>query len=337
MSGESRKRSVTIYDVAQRAAVSVSTVSRVMNGIAVEPAMADRVRAAAAELRFVPNRTAVNLSRNKTQTVGLLVPDLGNPTFLACLRGLEQAAAEAGYRVLVADAHEDADAEGDLARDLRQRCDALVLCAPRADAEELRRLLPSLDPVVVVNRYDPSLPAPIVAADYRRGIALLARHAISLGHRRLLYLAGNPASASHSERLAGLDDVAAEHPDVLIDTVQGGVDFDAGYRSADLAIASPATAVLAFNDLVAMGLLAALTERGVRVPQDLSIAGFDSIEFSAFTTPPLTTVAVPAQELGALAWERIAAVSEGRTPDGNQTLQPRLIARDSIAAASARQ
>ena len=331
MVADGRKRAVTIYDVAQHAGVSVATVSRVMNGITVEPTMAERVRRSAEELRFVPNRTAVSLSRNRTQTVGLLVPDLGNPTFLACLRGLEKAAAHAGYRVLVADTREVAATEAALAQDLRQRCDAVVLCAPRTDAADLAALLPGLEPVVVVNRYDQALPAPIVAADYRTGIAALARFVIEQGHRDLLYLAGNPASASHAQRVSGLEAVVADHSGVRLRTVLCGVDFEAGYRSVDAVLDSGSTAVLAFNDLVAMGLLASLAERGVSVPDQISVAGFDGIEFSAFTTPPLTTVSVPAEQLGELAWERVGAVSEGRVPARNRLVEPILVVRESIA------
>lgn len=330
MGGSDRKRSVTIYDVAERADVSVSTVSRVMNGIPVDATMETRVKSAAAELNFVPNRSAVSLSRNRTQTVGLLVPDLANPTFLACMRGLEKSAAEAGYRVLVADTHEDPTVEVEMAQDLRRRCDALVLCAPRLQTEDLRSLLEGLDRVVLINRYDMTLPAPFVAADYRLGMIALASHLVALGHSRLLYLAGNPSS-SQSLRLAGLDEIGREHPNVKIERVSAGVDTLSGYRSVESVIRSSATAVIAYNDLVAIGLLAGLSERGVSVPDELSVVGFDGIDLAPFISPPLTTVSVPAEDLGALAWRRVEALSMQRKPEPNLLLLPELVVRKTSA------
>ena len=327
-------RGPTIYQVAKHAGVSPATVSRVMNGIAVDPVLAERVRSSAQELHFVPNQTAVNLSRQRTLTIGVVVPDLDNPAFHAMLHGIERAASAEGYRVLIASSSEDVEHEAELARQTRRGTDALILCAPRMPLATLTETLESLDPVVVINRYEEGLSAPIVAADYRHGVARLAEQLIALGHRRLLFLQGNPLSASNEQRRLGLVDVTEEHPDVEVRVVTCGVGFDDGYRVAGDILASGATAVLAFNDLVAMGLLSALTELGVPVPERLSLAGFDNIKFSQFTSPPLTTVDVAAAKLGSLAWDRAWNLINGAESGSAITLVPsEVVLRGSTRAA----
>lgn len=337
MSQRRGTRGPTIYQVAQHAGVSPATVSRVMNGIAVDPTLAERVRASAGELNFIPNQTAVNLSRQRTLTVGVVVPDLDNPAFHGMLHGIERAASSEGYRVLIASSSEDVSREPELARQTRRGTDAVILCAPRMPLDILTAALDDLDPVIVVNRYEQQISVPVVAADYRRGIGRLAEHLLSTGHRRLLFLQGSPLSASNEQRRQGLDDLARRHPGVEISVAACGVGFDDGYRAAEVVLSSGATAVLAFNDLVAMGLLSALAERGVSVPEEVSVTGFDNIPFSKFTTPPLTTVDVPAAELGAMAWDRAWELISGTASRAAFTLVPaQVILRGSTAQANPR-
>lgn len=328
------KKPVTIYQVAKRAGVSPATVSRVMNGIAVDAGLTERVRKAAAELNFVPSQTAINLSRSRTQTVAMLVPDLGNPAFQAMLAGLDSAAARDGYWVLVADSHEDAEAEIALAREVRRRADALVLCSPRMDAETLREVLPELAPVVVINRYADGFPAPVVAIDYRAGIRRLVEHLADAGHRHIVYLEGNPRSASNQERLAGIEDAMAARAGLVVERISAGVGFADGFDAVERVLATGATAALAYNDLVAMGLLSALHDRGVVVPDELSVAGFDDIPFAAYTAPPLTSASAPAAELGRKAWERVSALMARREPPVDELVRPEVVARASVGAPS---
>ncbi|MCR2825991.1 LacI family DNA-binding transcriptional regulator [Microbacterium sp. zg.Y909] len=319
----------TITDVARRAGVSLSTVSRVMNGNAtVDAGLAERVRAAAVELGYTASPLARSLVLGRTQTIAVVVPDLANPTFQEILRGLGRAAAGDGYHVLIADSAEQVDEERVLAAETRRRTDGVVLCAPRMPDDELGALLPALSPAVVVNR-PPQAGAPVVAADYRTAFADLIDHLYGLGHRRLVYLAGLARSASNAARLAALADARAAHTDLEITEVACGVDFDSGAAAAAAVRRSGATGVLAFNDLVAMGLLSALADRGVRVPEDLSVAGFDDIPFAQYTTPPLTTAAVPASDLGARAWQAMHALLTGGDAEAAVSLIPRLIVRAS--------
>lgn len=324
---------VTITDVATHAGVSLSTVSRVLNGnLTVDPVLAERVRASASELRYTASPLARSLVLGRTQTISVVVPDLGNPTFQEILRGLNRAAGRDGYHVLIADSAEQVDEERVLSVESRRRTDGLILCAPRIPQEELDALLPQVSPVVLVNRQSPA-GVPVVAADYRTALGALAEHLYELGHRRLLYLAGVSRSASNAQRLAAVASFRAAHADVEVVELPCGVDFDSGAQAVDAVLTSGVTGVLAFNDLVAMGLMSALEKRGTRVPADVSVAGFDDIPFAQYTSPPLTTAAVAAGELGERAWGAMHALLRGEQPGEAQSLVPRVQLRESTGPA----
>ncbi len=326
-------KGVTISDVAAKAGVSLSTVSRVLNGnTTVDPALAERVRDAASTLNYTASPLARSLVLGRTQTVAVVVPDLGNPTFQAILRGLSRAAAADDYHVLIADSAESVDEERILALETRRRTDGLILCAPRLPDDELLALVGGIAPVVLINR-EAGEDVPAVRADYRGALGELMSHLYGLGHRHLVYLAGVARSVSNAARLAAIAQFRADHPDVEVRELPCGVDFDSGAAAASAVLASGATAVLAYNDLVAMGLLSAVQASGCRVPADLSITGFDGIPFAAYTTPPLTTAAVPASELGARAWSAMRAMLEGEGPGRAVTLRPEIVVRESTGPA----
>ncbi|KUM35412.1 LacI family DNA-binding transcriptional regulator [Arthrobacter sp. EpRS71] len=336
MARRNTNRRVGIADVAEKAGVSHATVSRVMNGnAAVDPGIAARVRAAAVELKYQPNPVGRSLALGKTDTIGIVVPDLANPTFQAILRGLSIAAAQDGYRVLIADSSEVTSEESILAGEARRRCDGVVLCAPRMSDAELEELAPTLHPLVLINRTTIATNTPSLSVDYGQGIQELAQHLVTLGHRRLAFLSGPEHSASNRQRLVGLDQFRAEHPEIELQMLHGGSNFDSGHESTEAIISSGATGILAFNDLVAMGLLSGLHERGIRVPEDISVTGFDDIPFAKYTTPPLTTAAVPINELGSLAWrrmrEQIQQAGETAT-QAQDEFSPRVQIRKSTAA-----
>ena len=337
MGRKSTTRRIGIADVALKAGVSHATVSRVMNGnFTVDPAIAERVRAAA-ELNYQPNPVGRSLALGKTDTIGIVVPDLANPTFQAILRGLSMAAAQDGYRVLIADSSEVSSEEAILAGEARRRCDGLVLCAPRMGDAELEELAPSLHPMVLINRSTTEIRVPSLMVDYGQGIQELAEHLVELGHSRIVFLAGPERSASNALRLQGLEKFKAGHPDVELQLIDGGSNFDTGHDAVDAVLASGGTGILAFNDLVAMGLLSGLHERGVRVPEDISVTGFDDIPFARYTTPPLTTAAVPITELGGQAWHSLRALirNEG-APNAVNTFRPQVEVRGSTGPAKNR-
>jgi LacI family transcriptional regulator len=329
VAAEPQTRPQTIADVAARAGVSLATVSRVMNGnLSVDQALAERVRAAAAELNYSASPLARSLVLGKTNTIAVVVPDLENPTFHGVLRGLSRAAARDGYHVLIADSAESVQEERILAVETRRRCDGLVLCAPRMAETDLRPLLEELKPVVLVNR-DTESPTPVVAADYRTALVELLDLLYHYGHRSLVYLAGAPQSASNARRLAAVRDFLDDHPDAGVKILECGVSFAEGYESAARVLASSATGVLAFNDLVAMGLMSALGNQGVRVPAEISVVGFDDIPFARYMTPPLTTASVPVTELGRHAWQRMWDLLNDREAGHAIFLRPRIESRGS--------
>jgi LacI family transcriptional regulator len=237
--------------------------------------------------------------------------------------------------VLVADTAERVDDEEATAIEARQRCDALVLCAPRMPEARLRRLVERVAPVVVVNRPMPDLDVPIVGVDYVRGIRDLVDHLVGLGHRRLAFVTGPESSSSNAERLRGVDEALAMHPGVRIDLIPGGSRPEDGETVAIAVLDAHrggVTAVIAFNDLVALGLLARLRELGVDVPGELSVAGFDDIPMARYATPRLTSMSVPRTEIGAQVWARLRTLMAGGPVEHTVLYRPRLEARESTAA-----
>lgn len=335
MARKSATGRIGIADVAVKAGVSHATVSRVMNGnLTVDPDIAARVRAAAVELKYQPNPMGRSLALGKTDTIGIVVPDLANPTFQAILRGLSRAAAEDGYRVLIADSFEVSSEEAILAGEARRRCDGLVLCAPRMSDAELEEIVPSLRPLVLINRMTAAAGIPSLVVDYGQGVQDLAEYLVGLGHARLAFLAGPADSASNGLRLEGLEAFKARHPQVDVTMLDGGSDFDTGRGAVNSVLSSGATGILAFNDLVAMGLMSGLHERGVDVPGDISVTGFDDIPFARYMTPALTTAAVPIAELGGQAWRELRALIRTEDHDApGRRYRPRLEIRASTGPA----
>lgn len=334
-----RTRAITIADVAAHAGVSQASVSRVLNGKqTVDPAIVRTVQAAITELGYTPSVAARSLVHGRNDTIAMVVPDLENPLFQGILKGLSRAAASDHYRVLVADTAEVVDDEEATAIEARHRCDALVLCAPRMPEERLRRLVARVAPVVVVNRPLPGAEVPIVGVDYARGIRDLVDHLRELGHHRIAYVSGPASSASNAERLRGVDEASASDPSVRIDVIAGGSRLDDGYAAAESVIEARdggATAVIAFNDLVALGLMTRLGELGVSVPRDLSVAGFDDVPMARFSTPRLTSMSVPRGEIGAQAWARLRTLIAGGPIEHSVLYRPRLEVRDSTGRPAA--
>ncbi|HET9646922.1 MAG TPA: LacI family DNA-binding transcriptional regulator [Microlunatus sp.] len=334
MAAAKRGRPPTIGDVAARAGVSPATVSRVMNGnVTVDQALAERVRAAATELHYSASPLARSLVLGKTNTVAVVVPDLENPTFQGVLRGLSRAAAHDGYHVLIADSAESVADERILAVETRRRCDGVVLCAPRMPEADLAPLLAELAPVVLVNREVAGSGTPVIATDHRTALGELLELLYDDGHRALIFLAGAPRSASNAARVAAVQDFLAAHPEVTADIIPCGVSFSDGYDAVSAVLSRRVTGVLAFNDLVAMGLMSALGERGVRVPEQVSIVGFDDIPFARYTSPPLTTASVPVAELGEQAWLRMRDLLNHRRAGRPLYFRPRIERRGSTGPA----
>lgn len=315
--------------------MSRATVSRVMNGRdSVDADLAERVKAAAQELDYRPSSVARSLSLGRTQTVAVMIPELDNPMFQRVLQGFTDACAPKGYRVLVANTGDDPEVEVATAVEARNRCDALLMVAPRASDEVLQELLPQLQPAVVLGRQPSSrIDVSSLAIDYAAGAEAAVDHLVELGHRELIYVAGPELSSSNRERIVGLERARQRHRGITVTQIAGGAHLDDGRRVAAEVAASSASAVFAYNDLMAFGLLAGLAEHGVRVPEDKSVVGFDDIDLAGYANPPLTTLAVPHTALGARAWERLDALLAKREDPQTEPYQPELVIRASSGLA----
>ena len=315
---------VTVHDVARAAGVSISTVSRALS--APERVAADtreRVTRVAAELGYRPNQAASGLRMGRTHAVGLLVPDLENPYFATVTKAVQARARAEGYEVFVADSDEDADVEAELIGALASRTDGLLVASPRSGEAELRAALVGVT-AVLANRELPPEPGsetpavPSVCVDDADGAAQVLGHLYALGHRTVGIAAGPPSSWSGGRRVAGLI-AAAERRDVeLVELGTFQPYFAGGTQAADYAVASGATAVVAFNDLMALGILDRLRHRGVDVPGEMSVVGFDDVQLATLVSPALTTVRAPLARLGRRAVDLLLARLRGGTPTGSQ-------------------
>jgi DNA-binding LacI/PurR family transcriptional regulator len=291
----------SIRDVAQRASVSPATVSRAFAepGLVREETLA-RVLAVAEALHYRPSRAARSLTTGRTGNIGVVVPDLGNPFFPAVLKGAQARAREADIAVFLADSEESPRLEMELIQEMAKQVDGVVICSSRLTDAQLQQLRRDTT-LVLLNRRVPGASA--VLLDSAGGMRQAVAHLAALGHRRIGYLAGPVQSWSNKERRRGLRIAARIHKLETIELGPFAPTFEAGQHAADLALAADVTAVIAYNDLIALGVLSRLAARGVCVPEDLSVVGVDNIPMAGMATPHLTTVALPQEQSGRVAVE----------------------------------
>lgn len=284
-------------DVARVAGVSISTVSRALaKPEDVAPDTLTKVLDTARGMGYRPNLAARGLSTGRTGLIGLLVPDLENQYFASVTKGVQSRAREAGYAVIISDSDGDPSQEAELVRDLCKRVDGMVLCSPRSPDSVITELAGECT-MVLINRECGDVPA--VEINNLESMRQAMVHLRALGHRTIAYVGGPSMSWSNMQRLDALRAVAAQDADTeLIELGSFQPCVSGGIAAADLVIASQATAVLAFNDLVAFGLLDRFRHRGVRVPDDISVVGVDNLLMSALTTPSLTSVGIPLVNCG---------------------------------------
>lgn len=327
---ETGNRAVTVRDVAAAAKVSQATVSRVLSGSAsVSPALAERVLGAASALGYAPNPLARGLASGRTATIGVVVPNLANPYFYALIKQMIHDAEGDGYRLLIADSDEKEAAETALADGLLRRADGLILCSPRGPETDLVALRALGKPIVVFGRDGGTPEVSRVIINGEAAIRAMVDHLAALGHQDLLYLRGPRHSWQDQKRWQAYRAAAGSR--LTIRSLACGGSMEDGLRLAPRIPDSGATAVVAYNDLVAFGVIAGLGDLGLEVPRDLSITGFDDIPFARFSTPALTTIASPQREAGAAAWRAMSELLRGGTAGTHLTLSCRLVLRNSTA------
>jgi LacI family transcriptional regulator len=324
---------VTLEDVAAAAGVSSSTVSRILNGTAVVSGdKSAAVQAAITRLGFVPNPVARGLAGGRTFSVGVLTQSLDSPFYGVALRGIEDEFGRVGYSPLFVSGHWNAAEEARCIEVLRsRRVDGLIVLTGRLSDAALRQEAQSL-PVVVTGR---SLAAPQLHAlnfDNFEGARLATHHLLMLGHRRIAFIAGDPLHPDATDRLRGYR-AALEAAGVAFEpalVMPGQYHEESGRQAVERLLhgGQPFTAIFAANDQMAFGAMLALYRRGRRVPQDVSLVGFDDLAGATYSLPPLTTVQQPVYELGRLAAASMLQLLAGETPRG-QMPGPRLIVRDS--------
>jgi LacI family transcriptional regulator len=327
---------VTIHDVAARAGVSVATVSRVLNGKQlVREETSRQVRAAAAVLRYVPNVAARSLSIRRSQTIGIVLPEVHGEFFSEVIRGLDLAARAQGYHILVSGSHSDPAEMLEVVDAMRGRVDGLVVMAPDVTLAPLEELRARNMPVVLLNSSTSTADA--ITIDNYGGARAMMRHLHELGHTRIAFVRGPQHNADARERLRGYRHAMRGMAATSLRALECGGDFTeesgfiAGRKLA--AASSRPTAVFAANDSMAVGVLSAFAAAGIKVPDAMSVAGFDDIPIARYVAPPLTTMRVDIAELGRRAFAMLLDAISGsdRHSPHQENVATRLVERDSCA------
>lgn len=336
---------VKLIDVANAAGVHPGTASRALSpgsGGLVNPETARRVIKAAERLGYVPNTLARGLRTARSFLVGMVVPDVTNPLFPPMVRGAEQVLSRAGYTLVLTDTDNDAATERRQVEQLRARgTDGFLIATARWEDPLVQELADANVPAVLVNRNSAAHRLPYVGCDERTGVAEAVSHLVELGHRSIVHLAGPQDTSTGRERAGAFRNAMRQHGlPVARGQVRSCASYSeqAGRDAAErlLVSATHFTAILAGNDLIALGALGALSEAGLQCPRDVSVVGFNDLPLVDKLTPALTTVALPLHEMGALAARILLDAIDDSSPApaaAQSLLGVRLAVRGSTAAA----
>jgi LacI family transcriptional regulator len=317
----------TISDVAAASGVHISTVSRTFSAPnMVSEQTRNRVIAAAEELGYRPNRAARALITGKTHNIGLIVADIANPFFPPMIKAAESQARERDYNIFVAETDEDPSVEEDLVHALAKQVDGVQLCSPRMSDEVIERLSREV-PLVLVNRQIPGLPC--VLMDVAGGAREAIEHLVELGHRSIALLGGPHGSWTSREIRKSAASAARSGGAELTVLGPNQPTVDGGLAVAEKVAQANVTAVLAYNDLVAIGLLEGLDGLGIKVPGQISVIGIDDIEMAQRVRPKLTTVSNPTASAGRTAVDMLLQLGDDRRVTAQVSLRTELVVRDS--------
>jgi LacI family transcriptional regulator, repressor for deo operon, udp, cdd, tsx, nupC, and nupG len=326
---------VRIADVARMANVSTATVSRVIsNAGTVKKETAEKVLEAIKKLNYQPNMLARQLRRSETKTILVVVPDITNTFFSAVLRGIESVAIENGYQVLLGDARNNVETETSYLTILGQKkADGLILLTARTDQKILEELSQDY-PVVLACEYYEGTQLPTVSIDNVSSARKATEYLISLKHKRIGHISGPLNVVVGRDRCKGFHQAMAKHG-LSVDpslVQEGEFSFESGFNlmMKFLSLEEPPTAIFAGNDEMAMGAVKAAKSKGVRVPEDLSVVGFDDIKFASIFEPALTTIAQPTFDMGQKAMHLLLRLINNEELEKDQFILPdKLIVRDS--------
>lgn len=331
----------TLKAIAKQLGVSVTTVSRALNGKAEQYGISKKteeaVLRAAKKLRFSPDPVARGLRLNQTLSIGLLIPDIANPYFAEIAKNVEMAARRGGYSVILCDSQESTALEVESLALLRGRkVDGLVIAPVGQSARHLEELQDGGLPVVVIDRHFPRLSLPYVVSDNYKGAFEATNHLIEYGHRTIACVQGLARTSPNRDRVRGYQTGLKKHGIAFDASLVAGSGFgeENGYVHAKLLLKKKRgiTAILALSNLIALGILRALSEDGLKVPGDISIICFDDQPYCAYLNTPMTTVDQDNQQMGQIAvrllLEQIQAPGK---PTGEGIMLPtRLVERASV-------
>lgn len=328
----------TLRDVARRAGVSVTTVSNVVRGWPyISDATRAKVQRAIHELHYSPDPIAQGLRTGRTQVIGFIVPDIANPLFAAMVSTVEDIAQEQGYGVLVFNTHEDAGREAECIRRVAHGWgDGLLIVQTTSKNQLAAHSLPI--PVVALDRVPTDFKGASCAVDNAAVVDLAMRHLVELGHRRIAHLSGAPGALTAQERAAAYRRWIAEHGlgYAYASSNSGAWSAEDGYRAALALLDEPElpTAIFASNDRLAIGAAHALRERGLCIPDDMSLVGVDDIESSRYINPPLTTIRQPLEAMARAGIDLLLSLINDQQAhaDVKLSLAPTLVVRASTAA-----
>jgi LacI family transcriptional regulator len=327
-----RGGSATIYDIAELAGVNPSTVSRALSKPGrISPKTEAKIRLAAEHLQFRFNPMARALPTGRSQTLGLLVADITNPVIFGIVRGAERAASIAGYTLIIAESQESGEAEAEAVSRILPSVDGIVLATTRLSDERITTLA-ARKPVVLINR--PVTDVPSVLPNVGSGVSELLDHLANLGHSSLVYLSGPETSWISRSRWELLLEGALRRDMGIVEVGPNSPTIEGGSGALRRVIAARATAAVAFNDLMAIGLIRAATVADVRVPAELSVTGFDDIFGSELIVPALTTVRAQLVEAGERAVATLVQlIGDGQVPATDEPLVTALVVRSSTGPA----
>ncbi len=329
---------MNLEQVARRAKVSTATVSRVLNNASVvKTSTRARVMRAIEELKYYPNLHARNLAGGKSNTIGVIVSNMENPFFFDIYKTVESDAHASGYEVVVANTdYSPSQLVNSVRLMIGRRVAGLAAIVSEMDPALIEELTGSEIPVVFYDVGSPRTNITNIRVDYRRGVEKVIDYLHSLGHRRLGFVGHHAVLGPINERMKTLMDAVARIPALEVrtaadtDTLEGG-------RFATRALLSSGydpTAIICVNDIMAVGALRELRERGLRVPQDVSVTGFDNVKLSEFCYPALTTVHIPRDRIGHIICERLAPnPNRPESPDQEIVIDPEFVVRESTGPA----
>ncbi len=303
-----RCMAVSIKDIAKIAGVSHTTVSRALrDSPLISSRTKERIQAIASQTGYQPSAAARSLKTNRSQALGVIVSHIADPFFSEILQGIDDVAQAQGYSLFIAAAQHDSEREQAIIRSMREhRVDGVILCSPQLTKEQNSQLQSYGIPIVAINNQGSEGYQYSIQHDDIDGSHLVCSHLVSLGHERIAYLGDASSGRTTRDRLSGFLEVMSHHelpvPAGYIHDVQDN-SATQGYLAAEhfLTLRPRPTAIICYNDMVALGLLKGLEQAGVSVPAQISITGFDNILFSDYTRPPLTTIDQPKRFLGAEA------------------------------------